>query len=230
MWAMWTENRPKRAVSLVTATLATMVCVVGHSSVNTPGFSVVRAEEAQEIASATQTPVTHTVGRATPAMTLEIPPVLLTDAHQKLCRVAVGDAMPAMTLPQLGGRTTALADLYGEQATVVVFWKRDRRMAKQQLEDLGGDVVDPFTAAGVNLVVVAVSEPERQIRAAVSAAKLRVPVLVDRDGEAFAKVGAEKLPRTYVLDAEGKIVWFDIEYSLATRRELAQVLHVLTNR
>jgi hypothetical protein len=27
-----------------------------------------------------------------------------------------------------------------------------------------------------------------------------------------------------VLDANGKIVWFDLEYSLATRRELQQAL------
>jgi hypothetical protein len=31
-----------------------------------------------------------------------------------------------------------------------------------------------------------------------------------------------------VLDPTGKIVWFDIEYSLATRRELHQALEVIT--
>jgi len=32
------------------------------------------------------------------------------------------------------------------------------------------------------------------------------------------------LPWTFVLDANGKIVWFDLEYSLSTRRELQQAL------
>ena len=52
--------------------------------------------------------------------------------------------------------------------------------------------------------------------------------LVDADGKAFAEVGKEKMPRTFVLDADGKIVWFDISYTLATRRELHDSLRVLT--
>ena len=49
-------------------------------------------------------------------------------------------------------------------------------------------------------------------------------MLVDAKGKAFAQVGSRHLPRTFVLDPSGKIVWFDIEYSLATRRELQQAL------
>ena len=35
------------------------------------------------------------------------------------------------------------------------------------------------------------------------------PNLLDADGKAFAQVGSEKLPRTFVLDPSGKILWFD---------------------
>jgi len=48
--------------------------------------------------------------------------------------------------------------------------------------------------------------------------------LLDADGSAMAKVGLEKLPRTYLLDAQGKILWFDIEYSRSTRRELLEAV------
>jgi hypothetical protein len=44
----------------------------------------------------------------------------------------------------------------------------------------------------------------------------------------LADVGSVALPRLYVLDPAGKIVWFDIEYSESTRRELEQTLSVLT--
>jgi peroxiredoxin len=153
-----------------------------------------------------------------------IPPVLLTDSHEALCRVGVGDTMPEMELRQLGGRRTKLADLYGPKATVVVFWKTDRRMALTELADLGPDVVEPYKSAGVAVVGIAVGESSNQARSAVRQAEAGFPNLLDADGAAFAKVGSEKLPRTYLLDPAGKVLWFDIEYSPATRRELAQSL------
>jgi len=52
--------------------------------------------------------------------------------------------------------------------------------------------------------------------------------LLDTSGSALAQVGSVALPRLYVLDPAGQIVWFDIEYSESTRRELSQTLGVLT--
>ena len=52
--------------------------------------------------------------------------------------------------------------------------------------------------------------------------------LLDADGKAFAQVGSERLPRVFVVDPAGKILWFDIEYSQTTRRELHQALHAAT--
>jgi thioredoxin-dependent peroxiredoxin len=159
-----------------------------------------------------------------------IPPVLLTDAHQALCLIGVGDKMPALELPQVGGRRTELADLYGKTATVVVFWKSDRRMALTELADLGPDVVEPFQNAGVTVVGIAVGESANSARSVLRQAGARFPNLLDADGAAFAKVGSEKLPRTYLLDPSGKVLWFDIEYSQATRRELAQSLEAVVGR
>lgn len=153
-----------------------------------------------------------------------IPPVLLTVGHEALCTVGVGDTMPEIELQALGGRRTTLADLYGRKATVVVFWKGDRRMARTELADLGPDVVEPFKSDGVAVVGIAVGESSGRARSAVRQARASFPNLLDTDGTAFALVGSEKLPRTYLLDADGKILWFDIEYSLSTRRELAQAL------
>jgi hypothetical protein len=51
--------------------------------------------------------------------------------------------------------------------------------------------------------------------------------LLDPEGKAFAQVGSEKLPRVFVLDGAGKIVWFDLEYSHSTRRELKQAVQKL---
>jgi peroxiredoxin len=139
--------------------------------------------------------------------------------------------MPAISLTQIGGGDAAkLSELLGKSATVVVFWKGDRRMALEELADLGPDVIEPFEKDGVTVVGIAVNESDTSAPEALAKAGAKFTNLLDADGKAFAEVGSEKLPRTYVLDADGRIVWFDIEYSLTTRRELNAALRALTNQ
>jgi len=157
-----------------------------------------------------------------------VPTVLLTRQHEALCRVKVGDPLPDAELPNLAGGKARLSDLRGKAATVVVFWKSDRRMTWDQLADLGPDVVQPFGPKGVAVVGIAVQEPAARARDIVRSTGAEFPQLLDADGKAFAQVGAERLPWSLVLDPSGKIVWFDLEYSHATRRELQQALLALT--
>lgn len=154
-----------------------------------------------------------------------VPPVLLTKQHANLCRVKVGDALPAIELPTAtGNKKTKLSDLYGKAATVVVFWAGDREMSHMELADLATDVIEPFGAKGVAVVGVAVKEQADKATSAVKEVGKEIPMLVDDKGAAFAQIGSRNLPRTFVLDANGRILWFDIEYSHATRRELKQAL------
>jgi peroxiredoxin len=142
--------------------------------------------------------------------------------------VKVGDELPAIELNQLGGRRTRLAGLLGKTATVVAFWKRDRPVTRTLLADLGPDVVEPFGERGVAVVGVAIEQEEAAARPVLEKATARFPNLLDTDGKAFALVGKERLPRVYLLDPQGKILWFDIDYSHATRRELNQALRAVT--
>jgi peroxiredoxin len=158
----------------------------------------------------------------------KMPRVLMSKADEAQCRVKVGDTMPAITLPKVGENDSAkLADLYGEKATVVVFWKGDRRMAREQLADIGSHVIEPFGKNGVRVVGIAVNETAQNAQSVLKKSGEDFTNLLDADGKAFAQVGSGKLPRTYLLDPSGKILWFDIEYSLATRRELHQALRTV---
>lgn len=157
-----------------------------------------------------------------------VPLVLLTVGHQRLCSLNVGDLFPALSLPSLGGPVTDLASLQGKKATVVLFWHPDRWMARTALIDMQRDVVRQFAANQVAVVGIPVRQPIGTVQTSLNEAKASFPQLLDTDGKAFAQVGTEALPRLYVLDPAGKIVWFDIEYSEGTRRELWQTLRVLT--
>jgi peroxiredoxin len=154
-----------------------------------------------------------------------IPQVFLTAEHSAMCRVRVGDAFPKINLPQVSGGQTDLASLQGKKATVVLFWHDDPWMSATALQDIGRDLATDDDVAAVG---IAVKPGNTDVTAKVKESGASFPQLVDNNGKAFNQVGMTKMPRVYVLDGSGKIVWFDIEYSQSTRRELKRTLAALT--
>lgn len=190
----------------------------------TPAVPVKRdsgVQQAQQLKIVEETKEPAADASAEPAT---VPPVELSSEHAGLVRVKVGEALPDVDLPKVDGGNAKLSSLYGKAATVVVFWKGDRQMALDELADLGPDVVEKFGSRGVEVVGVAVEQPAADAQATAQKTEAKFPQLVDADGKAFERVGLQMLPWTLVLDAHGKIVWFDLEYSHSTRRELQQAL------
>jgi len=153
-----------------------------------------------------------------------IAPVLLTEQHEQLCHVLVGDQMPDLAVQNFAGSQVQLSSLYGERATVVFFWESELLFARWELADLGPGIAAKYGDLGVQVVGINVGDLAEVAQQQISAAGATYPQLHDPSGEAFSKVGKEKLPRTYLLDASGKILWFDIEYSRSARRELRQAI------
>jgi peroxiredoxin len=152
------------------------------------------------------------------------PKVLLSAGHQELCLVSVGDAMPAISLPDAAGETQGLKQLFGEKLTVVLFWNSTHPYAQEQFERFHLEVVAPYGAHGVGAVAINVGDDPASVKAVIEGIKDGFPVLFDEGGESLSLVATRKLPRTYLLDPAGRILWFDIEYSESTRRELKNAI------
>jgi peroxiredoxin len=157
-----------------------------------------------------------------------IPLVYLTTEHAALCRVRVGDRLPDIKLNRVSGGSVDLKSLRGEQGTVVLFWHPDLWMAHTALGDLQREVVDSWPEKQVSVVGLAVKTSPADVRRETEATGAKFSQLLDPDGKAFDQVGLVNLPRVYVLNAAGEIVWFDLEYSESTRRELHNTLVFLT--
>ena len=157
-----------------------------------------------------------------------IPAVVLSEQHEKLCKVKVGDPLPALELKTLAGGEQSLPELYNKNATVVLFWNGDGWMTRAALRDLGRSLAELVRQKKVAAVTIAVNQSAEVTQAALEKAESKLITLLDPYGKAFAQVGKEKLPRVFVLDGAGKIVWFDLEYSHTTRRELRQAVDALT--
>lgn len=168
-----------------------------------------------------------------------IPEVALSDQHAEMCKVKVGDAFPEASLPLADGSGEGtLESQRGRIATVVAVWRGEGRMSRTLLRDLHYDVEATYALAdasgnkqpGISTVAVANQMSGDQANEVARGVGYQGTVLVDEQGELFSKIGTDRLPRVYVLDQEGKVVWMDLEYSQATRRELRQTLRVLLAR
>ncbi len=159
-----------------------------------------------------------------------MPQVSLSDAHAKICRVRVGDKLPSFQLVDLEGRTRPWESLLGARLTVVVFWNSAQPAALEELADLGPDALDRFSGNGLAVVGINTGDDPKWARELVKRSGARFMNLSDRDGNALKQVASGRIPRTYLVDASGTILWLDLEYSRTTRRDLAQgIRYALTH-
>lgn len=161
-----------------------------------------------------------------PAPPPKIPDVVMTDAMAATNVVSVGDPMPEGSLPDLEGKTRTIEEMFGPNLTVVFFWNSENLYALQELQDLQIDVYEPYQDKGVQVVGINVKDDAEAVKQKVEQAGATYPQLLDADGSYFARVAKEHLPRTYLVGPDGKNLWFDLEYSTATRRNLLQAIQV----
>lgn len=226
-----TANRIWSAVTL-TALLVTAISGMKSLSGDDAFAQATKAGESgkseKPVVNATGPAVTLVRSTSSPIKIEGIPPVLFTEHHAKLCTVQVGMTMPELELKNLKNEDTKLSSLFGKQSTVVVFWEPNQLMTRMQLEELATETFTRYEAKGVRFIGIAVGADAAAVEAELEISGSKLETLLDTDQAAFAKVGTEMLPRTFLLDSTGKVLWLDIEFSLATRRELLEGLHFLT--
>ncbi len=153
-----------------------------------------------------------------------MPQVAFTEQHAQTCRVFTGDQFPALELSGLDGQSRDFGDLLGEKLTIIVFWSSKLPTSVEELADLQKRFLSEFGEQGVSAVAVNVGDEPTLAKEFAQQSGATYPQLADPQRQAFAKVATEKLPRTYLLDASGKILWFDMEYSRTTRQQLLSAI------
>jgi len=120
---------------------------------------------------------------------------------------SIGDAMPAITLPDLDGRTQTLPDAYPGQPLLVNVWASWCGPCIEEMPEL-----ERYAATqgsdGVQVIGLALDTPEN-IRDFLTRVPVSYPILVDTPGPADASVwlGNSRgvLPYTVLVDAQGRI-------------------------
>jgi peroxiredoxin len=159
-----------------------------------------------------------------------MPKVVMSAEHAEACLVKVGQVLPEVSLTTGKDTQQPLSELYGKKATVVFFWNSDNIYSLQELRDLDRDLVARYGKLGVAVIGINVGQSISEAQRAIAAAGAKFPQRFDPKRAAMAKIATKHLPRTYVLDAKGKIVWLDSEYSTFTRRELRTAVRAVLGK
>lgn len=159
-----------------------------------------------------------------PANEIHTPILVLSKEHRDTCLVFQGDVVPAGTLLDAAGAGHVLHNSLGKKLTVIVFWNADNPYALDQFQEMQADIV-PLCDEGVQAIAIHVGPPPQDYAQLCRDNGEGVLCLLDQDQKYFGQLAHRKLPRTYLLDAAGKILWLDLEYSRSTRYDLRNALH-----
>jgi peroxiredoxin len=158
------------------------------------------------------------------AADLTMPEVSLTEQHAATCRVRVGEKFPDLQLPDTAGQQQSLSRLLGDKLTLVVFWNSKEPTSLEELADLGRYHQPRFGDRGLAIVAVNTGDKPQLAAELAKQAGAEFTILSDADGAAFQQVATAKIPRSYLLDPSGTVLWFDLEYSPTTQRDLAEAI------
>jgi len=148
------------------------------------------------------------------------PEIHLSDQHEKATLLHVGDTLPDVVVTTIGGEERRLKDLLGQRLTALMFWNEDNPYAAEQFRRMQREILAPYAEYGVRVVAVHVGPLPENFRRVLGNPPPSVSILVDPEQALFRQLATARLPRTWLLDSDGRVVWLDLEYSRATARNV----------
>jgi hypothetical protein len=152
------------------------------------------------------------------------PKLFFSASQLATCLLKQGDTVADCVLQTKTAELVNLKSKLHPSLNLLVFWNQQETTAKEQRERLEEDLEVPFRANRIHVIAVHVGDAGGPIPTEWTDSNETVDMLLDPDGSCFAKLATEKLPRTYLLDEKGQILWFDIEYSRDSVRELLNAI------
>jgi peroxiredoxin len=138
----------------------------------------------------------------------------------------VGQPAFIFSLDMLDGSRFNLADHKG-RIMVLEFWATWCGPCLQSMPMIDS-VVREFGGQSVELFAVNLEEQPEQVKATLERHKLKIPVVLDRDGVIAAKYTVTAIPQTVVIDREGKVARLFVGGGKKTADSLKKALQELT--
>ena len=134
-------------------------------------------------------------------------------------------AAPTFTLERLDGPAVSLEQLYG-RVVVVEFWATWCGPCRSSLPSLEV-IAKRYRGRDVQVLLVNVSEQPESVRMWLEGRYEAAAVLMDHEGRVSGAYGVSGIPRLFIIDRDGRLVWTHQGYGGGLERNLTMILDQL---
>lgn len=153
------------------------------------------------------------------AKAADAPMITAQDDINETTLIHAGDEAPDFTVEMLDGSKQTLSALRGK-VVLVTFWATWCPPCRQEMAHMQEGVIDHF--AGKDLVVIPISRGETRatVESFIKKMGYTFPVGLDHDKSIYLKYATNYVPRSFVIDREGKVVYVAVGYDEVVAEEI----------
>ena len=130
---------------------------------------------------------------------------------EKTTLVKRGMTAPDFTVEMLDGSKVTLSELKGN-VVLVNFWATWCPPCREELTHMQAEIVDRFAGQPFRLLAVSRGEKRGTVEKFIADQGYKFPVALDPGQDVFHKFASNYIPRNFLIDAEGKVVFVGVGY------------------
>lgn len=134
--------------------------------------------------------------------------------------INAGDVAPDFTVEMLDGSKVTLSALQGKP-TLLIFWATWCPPCRLELSKLQEHIIDRY-GDKINVLPISRGEERAKVEEYISKMGYTFAVGLDGDQSIYHKYATNYIPRCFVIDAKGKVLYSGVGYDEAIAKEVEQ--------
>lgn len=142
------------------------------------------------------------------------------DDLAKTTLIHAGDMAPDFTVEMLDGGKVTLSELQGKP-TLLIFWATWCPPCRLELSKLQEHIIDRY-GDKINVLPISRGEERAKVEGYISKMGYTFAVGLDGDQSIYNKYATNYIPRCFVIDANGKVLYSGVGYDETVAKEVEQ--------
>lgn len=150
------------------------------------------------------------------------------DEYSQTTLVKEGMGAPDFTVEMADGSLFTLSEQRGN-VVLVNFWATWCPPCREELSHVQSDIVDRFAGRPFRMVAISRGEARETVEEFLSANGYRFPAALDPEQTVYQLFASNYIPRNFLIDADGKVVFAGIGYEEEEFAELTEMIENTLN-